>query len=260
MIDLLCEAKNHMELYEFAVSVNKGAEDWLPSDNKSALDWKDRFFLDIPKSDKNPALLKRALLLTAGWRLYHEQPQCDFNDTVKFLDEWYRTVMGLASKATDDEAGKKMLESVERYSEQYKENRFVNLDKINYYRLVCQAQANGPLKKRCIAIPSRMIDVWKEKKVPEINRGLHILYHYCGEMPRVNKTEIEIWLRGYHNCIKSHEILSHVVSPIGDSCQELFLTVDEAFRWSDEEEDVKIPETPRFANRLSDNNLQTLRN
>ena len=204
--------------------------------------------------------MKRALLLTAGWSLYHEKPVRTFDETVDFLDEWYETVMWLASKAMDDKARKKTLDEVEKYRRQYDkpETRFVNLDKINYYRLVCQAQANGSLESRRIVIPYRMIDVWKEAKVSELDRGLHILYHYCGEMPRVSKTEIEIWLRGYSRAMNS-KIISHALSPGHDGGKTLFLTVDEAFRWSEGEEGVEISETPRFADRLSDGNLQRLR-
>ena len=236
-------------------SVEKGGLLCLPDAYKRA------FFLDIPKSARNPELLKRALLLTAGWCLYHENSKRTFNETVEFLDEWYRTVMWLASKGMDDKSGGETLKLVKKYSEQYRdsETRFINLDKINYYRLVCQAQANGSFESRRIVIPYRMIDVWKEKKVLEIDRGLHILYHYCGEMPRVTKTEIEIWLRGCSNVIKSHEILCYVFSPIGDSCKALFLTVDKAFRWSEGEKGVEILEVPHFANQLSDDNLQNLR-
>ena len=271
MIDLLGEARNHMELYQVALSQrNLDKEDnGTIEDYKKT--WEEHYFLDFPKargnpqdserSLLNPQLLKRSLLLVARWCLYHNHPAMSFSETLVFLDTWYTTVMQFACKGMSSKASAQTESMVQEHSRQYKDNgeRFKNLDKIHYYRLVCQAQSDGPLTSVHIQIPFRILDVWKERKTPKIDRGLHILYHYCGEMPGVTKTEIECWLTGNSSSLKENESISCVNSPGRDGGRMYFLDVGNDFCWDDAEEGIEILEAPCFANELEDEKLDALR-
>ena len=260
MIDLLGEARNHVEFYQAALlRKNMGkADDWKYEVYKQK--WVDKSFMDFPKTAKNPQLLKRSLLLVARWCLYHGNPVMSFSETLDFLDTWYTTVMQFACKGMKAKDSAQTKSMVQEQSKKFKDNneRFKNLDKINYYRLVCQAQSDGPLTSVQIKIPFRILDVWKERKTPKNDRGLHILYHYNGEMPGVTKTDIECWLTGYSSSLES-ECISCANSPGKDGGRIYFLNVDSAFRWDDTEDGIEVSETPRFANELEDKKLEALR-
>ena len=261
MIDLLGEAINHMELYQVAVSrmnLDKD-DDWTNNNYKEY--WKEHCFLDFPKAEKNPQLLRRSLLLVARWCLYHDNPVMSFSETLEFLDTWYTTVMQFACKGMSGKASAQTEDMMQEQSQKFKDEgeRFKNLDKINYYRLVCQAQSDGPLSSVQIKVPFRILDAWKEGKTPKNDRGLHILYHYYGEMPGVTKTEIECWLTGNSSSLKGNKSLSCINSPGRDGGKTYFLDVGNAFCWDDVEDGIKILEVPCFANELEDEKLDALR-
>lgn len=264
MIDLLGEARNHVEFYQAALlRKDMGKEDdWTDEVYKKT--WDDNSFMDFPKTTektaKNPQLLKRSLLLVARWCLYHANPVMSFSETLDFLDTWYTTVMQFACKGMSEKASAQTESMVQEQSKKFKDNneRFKNLDKINYYRLVCQAQSDGPLTSVQIKIPFRILDVWKERETPKNDRGLHILYHYNGELPGVTKTDIECWLTGYSSSLES-ECISCANSPGKDGGRIYFLDVDSAFRWDDTEDGIEVSETPRFSNELVDEKLDALR-
>ena len=55
MIDLLGEAKNYMELYQFAISCRKEEEsgERTRSQKECKQEWEERFYLDFPKTGAN---------------------------------------------------------------------------------------------------------------------------------------------------------------------------------------------------------------
>ena len=270
MIDLLGEAKNYRELYDFALSCREKAEEGERNPAEYKQEWEQRFYLDFPKAGRNPEMLKRALHLVAGWSLFQEGRT--LQETVPFLNKWYEAVMWLAAHGMEDKDRKKTEDYVNKQRKIHNsgEDWFRNLDKINYYRIACQAQENASLVNPPIIVPIRIMDAWENARTPEGERALHILYHYCGKTPGFTKTEITRLFCGNTNALKSKSLLSYLQVP-GDEALFIILNVEKNFQWEDGEQGIEIPALPTvraeqgkrkkrgLALQLSDENLKALR-
>lgn len=271
MIDLLGEAKNHIELYEYAL-LWKDKTPTLTERSEIKQHWKKHYRLPFPQSKKNPEGLKRVMLLVSGWYLFHADPKLSVEKTQEKLSEWYTVVMTCASMGMAKKDGTILRDRIKINDKQFKgfddtaQNLDKYLDKINYYRLVCQAKADGPLRTQKIVVPYRIVNLWKQNEFTINERALAILYHYYDDSGKPfdsNKTAISLWITGQTKWVNptGSTTLATEGYGLGERC---CISVSDDLRWKEAQEGedaegtVTLRDWPPMKNQLTDQALDNL--